>query len=56
MTTTTDFGLPDMKREGGIANPDEFTWECDLNKCEACRTKYLNWKRQYLEEQGANND
>jgi len=46
----TGFGLADMKREGGVANPDAFTWECDLNKCEACRTKYLNWKQQYLEE------
>lgn len=53
--TITGFGLVDMKRESGIANPDAFTWECDLNKCEECRTKYLKWKQQYLEEQGANN-
>ena len=45
------FGLAPIKMEGGIANPDEFAWECDLNKCEQCRTKYLNWKQKYMEEQ-----
>jgi hypothetical protein len=45
------FGLAPIKREGGIANPDEFTWECDLSKCDKCREKYLNWKKAYLEEQ-----
>ena len=52
-TDPVGFGLAPIKMEGGIANPDEFTWECDLNKCEQCRAKYLNWKQKYMEEQDA---
>lgn len=51
MTQPNPFGLVSMKREGDIANPDEFTWECDLAKCERCRNKYNNWKRQYTEQE-----
>jgi hypothetical protein len=32
-------------------DPDDFTWECDLDKCEKCRAKYDNWKQKYLEDQ-----
>ena len=42
-----------IRMEGGIANPDEFTWECDLSKCETCMARYLNWKQKYTEEQDA---
>lgn len=45
------FGLAPLKREGGVADPDEYTWECDLAKCEKCRAKYNNWKQKYLEDQ-----
>ena len=51
--TMFDFGPAPIKMEGGIANPDEFTWECDLSKCEQCKAKYLNWKQKYIEEQDA---
>jgi hypothetical protein len=45
------FGLAPIKREGGVADPDDFTWECDLDKCEKCRAKYNNWKQKYREDQ-----
>ena len=45
------FGPISMKREGDIANPDEFTWECDLNECDKCRAKYNNWKLRYTEQE-----
>lgn len=45
------FGLAPVKREGDIANPDEFTWECDLSQCEQCRAKYLDWKSRYDEQE-----
>jgi hypothetical protein len=35
------FGLAPIKKEGSIADPDEFTWEC---ACEACALKYQKWK------------
>ena len=38
------FGLAPIKKEGSIADPDEFTWECD---CEACALKYQKWKEQF---------
>lgn len=49
----TGFGFAPapIKREGAIANPDEFTWECDLSQCEQCRAKYLDWKRRYDEQE-----
>ena len=45
------FGPASLKREGGIANPDEYTWECDLDKCDDCRERYLKWKQKYLEQE-----
>jgi hypothetical protein len=49
--TSDPFGLAPLKQEGSVADPDEFTWECDLDKCERCREKYLNWKQRYAEDQ-----
>jgi hypothetical protein len=40
-------GAP-IKMEGGIADPDEFRWECN---CEACREKYRSWKAEYEAQQ-----
>lgn len=45
------FGLAPLKREGAVADPDAFVWECDLNQCERCRAKYLKWKQAYTEDQ-----
>lgn len=42
------FGLAILKREGDISDPDEYTWECD---CEKCQTRYTNWKAKFLEQQ-----
>ena len=38
------FGLAPIKKEGSIADPDEFTWECE---CEACALKYQKWKEAF---------
>jgi hypothetical protein len=51
MNEQLGFGMADMKREGDIANPDTFTWECDLSTCEKCRAKYAAWKQKYNEQQ-----
>ena len=53
MSTKDDrnLGLAPLKREGAVADPDEFVWECDIDKCERCWAKYLNWKRRYAEDQ-----
>jgi len=45
------FKAAPIKREGGVMDPDDFTWGCDLDKCEKCRAKYDNWKQKYLEDQ-----
>ena len=45
------FGMAEIKREGDIANPDTFTWECDLSTCENCRAKYIAWKQKYETQQ-----
>ena len=37
----TDFGRAPIRMEGGIADPDEFTWECN---CEDCKVKHQKWK------------
>ena len=42
------FGLAPIKREGGIADPDAFTWEC---YCEDCRVKYQKWKEAFDTQQ-----
>lgn len=45
------FGLASMPREGDIANPDDFTWECDRTNCPKCRAYYENWKQKYIEQE-----
>ena len=40
----TDWGKAPIKMEGGIADPDEFEWDCI---CEDCKVKYLKWKEAY---------
>jgi len=40
----TKFGDAPIKREGDIVDPDECTWECD---CEKCQAKYKKWKAAY---------
>jgi hypothetical protein len=42
------FGLAPIKMEGGIADPDAFTWEC---YCEDCRVKYQKWKEAFDTQQ-----
>jgi len=43
-----DYGRAPIKMEGGIADPDAFTWECN---CEDCKEKYAKWKIKYEEQQ-----
>jgi hypothetical protein len=45
---TYGFGLAPIVTEGGIADPDRFTWECD---CEICKERYKNWKANFDAEQ-----
>jgi len=45
------FGMAPIVREGGIADPDRFTWKCNLETCETCRARYQNWKKLFDEEQ-----
>jgi hypothetical protein len=40
----TKFGDAPIKREGDIVDPDECTWECD---CEKCQARYQKWKAAY---------
>ena len=42
------FGDAPIKKEGGIADPDEFTWECN---CKKCQVKYQKWKLAFSAEQ-----
>ena len=44
----TKFGDAPIKMEGGIADPDEFTWECN---CKACKVKYQKWKAAFDAQQ-----
>jgi hypothetical protein len=39
-----EFGRAPIRMEGGVANPDEFAWEC---ACEACQAKYEKWKEAF---------
>lgn len=48
--TMSSFGLASIKQEGAISNPDDWTWECDLDKCEKCRRRYERWKKAYVEQ------
>lgn len=54
MTTKFDFsgfGRVSLKNEGDIINPDEFSWECNLDECEKCRDTYFHWKQKYMEQE-----
>jgi len=42
------FGFANTKREGDIADPDEFTWECS---CSGCEIKYQKWKAAFAAQQ-----
>ena len=44
----TKFGDAPIKMEGGIADPDEFTWGCN---CKKCQVKYQNWKAAFDAQQ-----
>jgi len=44
----SDFGRAPIKMEGGIADPDEFEWQCNCAKCEE---KYKHWKNDFDAEQ-----
>ena len=48
---TSGFGLAPLKREGDIINPDDVTWECDLDQCQECRAKYDKWKHRYMKQE-----
>jgi hypothetical protein len=43
-----DWNRPTIKMEGGIANPDEFAWECD---CAKCQERYAVWKEKFDAQQ-----
>ena len=47
----TKFGDAPIVREGGIPDPDLYTWQCDLDKCEECRELRANWKAEFDAEQ-----
>lgn len=42
------YGRAPNKMEGGIADPDEFTFACE---CEKCKKKYEKWKAAYEAQQ-----
>jgi len=44
----TGFGSAPIKMEGGIADPDEFTFAC---VCQKCQEKYDKWKAAYEAQQ-----
>jgi len=44
----TKFGDAPIKREGDTVDPDECTWECD---CEKCQAKYNQWKEAFDAQQ-----
>ena len=44
----SDFGRAPIKMEGGISNPDEWTFNCH---CEKCQEKYRDWKAKYEAQQ-----
>ena len=43
-----DFGQAPIKMEGGIADPDEFSFAC---VCKKCQEKYRKWKSEYEAQQ-----
>lgn len=44
----SSFGFAPIIKEGGIADHDAFTWEC---QCEVCKSKYQKWKKEFDKEQ-----
>ena len=42
------YGRAPIKMEGGIADPDEFSFAC---VCEKCQQKYRDWKAAYEAQQ-----
>jgi hypothetical protein len=38
------FGSAPIKMEDGIADPDEFAWQCD---CDVCKANYKQWKAAF---------
>ena len=42
------YGRAPIKMEGGISDPDEFTFACE---CEECQKKYRKWKKAYEAQQ-----
>jgi hypothetical protein len=44
----TGFGRAVAKGEGMVADPDEFVWGCD---CEKCKSRYNKWKKLFDEQQ-----
>ena len=42
------WGSAPIKREGDIVDPDECTWGCDCDKCQA---KYKQWKEAFDTQQ-----
>ena len=42
------FGRAPIKMEGGITDPDEWTFQCH---CEECQEKYRDWKAAYEAQQ-----
>lgn len=50
MIFVNGFAPPPIIREGGIADPDSYTWEC---WCEKCQERYKNWKAAFDEEQAS---
>jgi hypothetical protein len=43
-----DYGKAPIKMEGGIANPDDFTWQCN---CEECKAQHQKWKEEFDKQQ-----
>lgn len=43
-----DYGKAPIRMEGGIADPDEFTWQCN---CADYQEKYQTWKEKFDEQQ-----
>lgn len=42
------FGMVPIVMEGGIADPDKFTWECNCNECQI---RYQKWKEAFDAQQ-----
>ena len=42
------FGRAPIVMEGGVSDPDAWTWECN---CEKCQERYKEWKEKFDAEQ-----